>query len=104
MCEPISRAETTTIIRRGLQLSHASALSILLASGSVFSAEGGYSNYIPGAYGDFGMALAPPDGWTLRNDIYYYTADTDETVRSGRVEAGLELDMLMNMTLSLIHI
>jgi hypothetical protein len=73
-------------------------VSIPLAATQVHSAEGGYSNYLPGAYGDFGMALAPPDGWTLRNDLYYYTADADETVRSGRVEADVELDILMNMT------
>jgi hypothetical protein len=28
-------------------------------SSSLVAAEGGYSNYIPGTYGDFGVALAP---------------------------------------------
>ncbi len=44
------------------------------------AAEGGYSNYIPGTYGDFGMALAPTQTWTLRNDTDFYAASTDRSV------------------------
>jgi len=62
------------------------------------SAEGGYSNYIPGTYGDFGMALAPTETWTLRNDFYYYDASVDRTVRSGNLEVGADLNFLMNFT------
>jgi hypothetical protein len=62
------------------------------------SAEGGYSNYMPGAYGDFGMALAPAETWTVRNDIYYYDASTDRAVRSGNLEVGADLGFLMNLT------
>ena len=50
--------------------------------------EGGYSNYIPGSYGDFAMAVGPEARLTLRNDFYFYSADVDRSVRSGRVEAG----------------
>jgi hypothetical protein len=77
------------------------AIALLLLAavpGPLRAAEGGYSNYIPGTYGDFGMALAPADTWTVRNDVYYYGADTSRSVRSGRIEAGVELDLLMNMT------
>ncbi len=73
-------------------------MSITAGSGLAVAAEGGYSNYIPGTYGDFGMALAPAEPWTLRNDIYAYGADMDESVRSGRVEVGAELDFLTNFT------
>jgi hypothetical protein len=62
------------------------------------AAEGGYSNYISGSYGDFGMALAPSETWTLRNDVYSYGADIKESVRSGKVEVGADLDFLVNMT------
>ena len=44
------------------------AISILLSpigAVSAQAAEGGYSNYIPGTYGDFAMALAPSETWTL---------------------------------------
>ena len=61
-------------------------------------AEGGYSNYLAGTYGDFGMALAPTETWTLRNDFYYYDASTDLSVRSGNVEVGADLRFLMNFT------
>jgi hypothetical protein len=62
------------------------------------AAEGGYSNYIPGSYGDFGMALEPPASLTLRNDMYYYGADARRSVRSGRAEVGAELDFFMNFS------
>ncbi len=62
------------------------------------AAEGGYSNYVPGTYGDFGMALAPSETWTLRNDVYYYDASIDRSVRSGNLEVGAELQFLMNFT------
>ncbi|MGI9319192.1 MAG: SphA family protein, partial [bacterium] len=62
------------------------------------SAEGGYSNYIPGTYGDFGMALAPTETWTVRNDVYYYDASAERSVRSGQIEAGTDLQFLMNFT------
>jgi len=62
------------------------------------AAEGGYSNYVPGTYGDFGMALAPTEKWTLRNDTYYYDASTNRSVRSGNLEVGADLEFLMNFT------
>ncbi|MGI9290805.1 MAG: SphA family protein [Gammaproteobacteria bacterium] len=44
------------------------------------------------------MAVAPESKWTLRNDVYYYTADSEESVRSGRVELGADLEFLFNFT------
>lgn len=62
------------------------------------AAEGGYSNYIPGTYGDFAMAVAPSETWTLRNDVYYYDASGDRALRSGKLEVGVDLDFLINFT------
>lgn len=62
------------------------------------AAEGGYSNYIPGTYGDFAMAVEPPDKLTLRNDVYYYEADDQISVRNGRLEVGAELTFVVNLT------
>jgi hypothetical protein len=76
-------------------------ISILLSpigAVSAQAAEGGYSNYIPGTYGDFAMALAPSETWTLRNDFYYYDASTTRSVRSGAIEVGTDLQFLMNFT------
>lgn len=67
----------------------------LLAS-QVFAAEGGYSNYIPGTYGDFAAAVEPPTKFTLRNDIYYYQADSARSVRSGLIEADADLEFIMD--------
>jgi hypothetical protein len=73
------------------------ALLALFASNGD-AAEGGYSNYIPGTYGDFAMAVEPETRLTLRNDIYYYTADGDGSIRSGRIEAEADLTFTLNMT------
>lgn len=71
---------------------------IVIAPNVATGAEGGYSNYLPGTYGDFGMALAPTQKWTLRNDFYSYNASIDRSVRSGNLEVGADLDFLMNLT------
>ncbi len=62
------------------------------------AAEGGYSNYVPGTYGDFGMAVAPTEKWTLRNDVYYYRAKTDRAMLSGKLGEEIELDLLYDFT------
>lgn len=41
---------------------------------SIHAVEGGYSNYIPGLYGDFEVALPSKQGFSIRNDLYYYQA------------------------------
>jgi hypothetical protein len=69
---------------------------VLLAGSSAKGAEGGYSNYIPGTYGDFAAAVEPPTKFTLRNDIYYYQADGARSVRSGLVEADADLEFIMD--------
>ena len=73
-------------------------LVIALAESDATAAEGGYSNYVAGTYGDFGMALAPTETWTLRNDVYYYNASTTLSLRSGNLEVGADLTFLMNFT------
>jgi hypothetical protein len=75
-----------------------SALATMGAVTNAIAAEGGYSNYIPGTYGDFAMAVAPAQPWTLRNDFYYYDASTDLSLRSGNLEVGADLSFLMNFT------
>ena len=71
------------------------AISIFLLSIGAVSAqaaEGGYSNYIPGTYGDFAAAVEPSSKWTIRNDFYYYSADGGRSVRSGLAEVGVDLE------------
>jgi hypothetical protein len=70
----------------------------LLIVANVYAAEGGYSNYIPGTYGDFAMAVEPEADLTLRNDVYAYFADGDGSVRSGVIEAAAEFNLLANLS------
>ena len=69
---------------------------------NVFAAEGGYSNYIPGTYGDFATAVAPADGLTIRNDLYYYQADDSASVRGGVVQNEADLEFAMDF-FTLLH-
>lgn len=64
-----------------------------MASGQATAAEGGYSNYIPGFYGDMALAVEPEDGLSLRNYVYFYSAEADESVRSGLIETGIDIDL-----------
>ena len=73
-------------------------LALTFAQCDAIAAEGGYSNYIPGTYGDFGMAVAPSQRWTLRNDVYFYDASTDRSIGSGNLQLDIELEFLMNFT------
>jgi hypothetical protein len=81
-------------------LLHMKKLSLLLitimATSSVKAGEGGISNYIPGFYGDLALAVEPPEGLSIRNDLYVYSADGDGSVRSGQIEFDAELDLTFN--------
>ena len=63
---------------------------------SSFASEGGYSNYVPGFYGDLALAVEPEPGLAFRNDIYFYSAEADRSVRSGLIEADIEIDLSFN--------
>ena len=67
-------------------------LFLRISSSDVKAAEGGYSNYIPGTYGDFGASVEPPTKWTIRNDYYNYQADGGRSVRSGLLELDTDLE------------
>ena len=70
-------------------------LFIILSRFSSLSAaaEGGYSNYIPGFYGDIALAVEPADGLSMRNDVYFYNADGGGSVRTGLIELEVDVDL-----------
>ena len=70
---------------------------LFICAASGHAAEGGYSNYIPGTYGDFAAAVEPAAKFTIRNDFYHYQADGDRALRSGRLEADADLEFNMNL-------
>jgi hypothetical protein len=79
-----------------LRILAGSLIIVVLAYNYTMAAEGGYSNYVPGTYGDFAAAVEPPTKFTLRNDIYYYQADIDRSVRTGLLEADADLEFIMD--------
>ncbi|HSG16068.1 MAG TPA: transporter [Anaerolineae bacterium] len=70
-------------------------LGVLLWSSPGLAAEGGYSNYIPGTYGDFGVAITPEPGFYAQNYLYYYSADASRAVRQGQIEFNVDLEIAM---------
>ncbi|MBV1928310.1 MAG: transporter [Gammaproteobacteria bacterium] len=64
---------------------------------SAQAAEGGYSNYIPGTYGDFAAAVEPPTKLTIRNDVYHYQAEANKSVRAGLIEADVDLELNIDL-------
>ncbi|MHC4554629.1 MAG: hypothetical protein ACYSUS_04940 [Planctomycetota bacterium] len=66
---------------------------LCLGVSAVEAAEGGYSNYVPGTYGDFAVSMEPPTKWTVRNDYYNYQADEGRSVRSGQLALDTDLEM-----------
>jgi hypothetical protein len=75
---------------------------LCIRAASVQAAEGGYSNYLPGTYGDFAAAVEPPSRFTIRNDLYYYQADGGRSIRSGLLEADADLEFFMDF-LTILH-
>lgn len=65
---------------------------------TAYAAEGGMSNYVPGFYGDLTLAVAPPDGWSVRNDAYYYSGEGSGSIRSGLLELGVDISTVYNFT------
>jgi len=68
----------------------------LIFSSQLFAAEGGLSNYIPAFYGDMALAVEPPDGFSLRNDVFYFSGDIGGSTRANSVEANADVTLVYN--------
>jgi hypothetical protein len=75
-----------------------SVVVVSIGAGSARAAEGGYSNYLPGTYGDFAAAVEPPTKFTIRNDLYFYEADGDTALVSGLLELDADISFIANLT------
>ena len=78
-----------------------SGLLMLALTASLYvdaqAAEGGKSLYLLGKRGPL-AGLIPKPGWYATNDVYYYTANSDELVPiSGRVTQGVDVEALVNI-------
>jgi len=72
-------------------------MSIASSTTSSVAAEGGASNYIPGGYGNFGVAIAPAPGFYFQNDVFYYSGDASVSALSGNRSASLETEVYVEM-------
>jgi hypothetical protein len=77
------------------------AIVSLISTITVHAGEGGASNYFPGTYGDYAVAVAPQPGWIYANYSLFYSADVNKAVLQGRVNAGLDTFAYVNMSAGL---
>lgn len=77
-----------------------SLLTFALTPG-VRAGEGASSNYFPGTYGDFAVAIAPEPGWIYLNYSLFYSAEADSAVLQGRANASLDTFAYVNMSAGL---
>lgn len=63
-----------------MQFSHQLAPALMIAALDAFATEGGGSNYLPGFYGDFAMAVMPEQGLFFNN---FFVAYQDTASNSG---------------------
>jgi hypothetical protein len=61
-----------------------------------FAAEGAWSSYTPGTYGDFSLNYAPP-GVYVRENVFYFTGDIDDFPVAPGVEAQLDQSAWVNL-------
>lgn len=75
-------------------LTAATAAGLLLFAPSLQAAEGGADYYIPGVYGNFGMALIPEPGIYLLNYTIYQEGKIDKALKYGELHEGLRTDII----------
>jgi len=73
------------------------SLALSLNSYEAQAAEGAASNYFPGGYGDFLVAVAPEPGPILVDLNLFYSADISTAVLQGAVNVGVEIDAYYNL-------
>ncbi len=78
-------------------LSAVALIPLMSAAPSASAAEGGSSHYLPGAIGDFGLALPPKPGWQLANITWVQSGDVDAAVLQDQVNFGLDVDVVLDM-------
>lgn len=73
------------------------AAALLAGAEATSAAEGGASHYLPGAIGDFGLALPPPPGLQLANLTWVQSGEVDAAVLQDRVNFGLDVDVVLDL-------
>lgn len=63
----------------------------------VEASEGASSNYFPGAYGDFAVAVAPEPGLVLVNYTLFYDGKVNQALLQGQVNLNLDTFAVIDM-------
>ena len=71
-------------------------LVVLILAVPAQAAEGGLSNYLPAFYGDLALATEPPDGFSMRNDLFFFGGDVGQSLRSGEVRFDADATLFYN--------
>lgn len=71
-------------------------LSVMSDAPMAHAAEGGVDYYLPGVYGNMGLASLPGPGFYYVNYTVYQNGDTDKAVRFGREQFDIEMDVVAN--------
>jgi len=81
------------------KVSPAAALAVVLVSAQAsLAAEGGFSFYLPGLAGDIALAQsAEPGDLQVANTVYLLSGDAGTAVLQGKVNAGLDLTMALDI-------
>ncbi|HEU5135298.1 MAG TPA: transporter [Steroidobacteraceae bacterium] len=69
---------------------------VALLPGAANAAEGGWSNYWQGSYGDFAAAVTTSPGVYVRNDVVYHDAGIGTRPISGGVDPGFDQKLFMD--------
>ena len=71
-------------------------LSVMSEAPTAQAAEGAVDYYVPGVYGNFGLADLPGPGFYYVNYTLYQNGDKDKAVRQGRLQFDIEDDIVAN--------
>ena len=71
-------------------IASAIAMAVTLGANDTQASEGAASNYFPGAYGDFFVAVAPDPGPVFVDLNLFYSADVSTAVLQGTINASLD--------------
>src|SRR3990172_6560394 len=85
--------ENSTSARHGLRLLLAAAAGLTGATGCN-AAEGGLSNYLPGYYGDYAVAVAPAPGLYVYGTVYGYSGSPE----GPKLNENVDLDATLYLT------
>lgn len=77
-------------------LKHAAA-ALAFTSTPLAAGEGGGSAYLQGTFNDFAAGVFGEPGFYLRNDLFYFDGDIDARPLGGRVAAGADQELWLNL-------